>query len=191
MVDPHRDGVSNALWHHETGSPTVASNKGRFNTSESVVRADLKFARVEFRVTFPTTGEETVTDLANDIEFGLKNLALGDAHKVSLLADQSEDTFTFAVYDSAGVAIGSVPITWDTDWNATEVNFAFLWTNDRVVLFIDGEKRAEVKYDSSNTDLGEFGRYPLNPWIKVTGADNLDVTYINVDNAQSSSIMLI
>lgn len=63
IVDPQRDGISNALWKVVSGTPAVSSNKFRFNTAEGLVRADVKFGRYEFAVTFPTTGSQTPTSL--------------------------------------------------------------------------------------------------------------------------------
>jgi len=192
VVDPIRDGVANALWANIAGTPAVASNKFRFNADESLVRADLKFCRLEFMVNIPLTGVQTPADLVNDVEFGLKNVALGNKGKITVLLDQSEGTISFSAYDETGTVIETVTFDWDTDWNGTDTKFIIFWASDRAVLYVDGadpsNKVAEIQKPS---DIGVFSRYPLNPWIKVTGAENVDVAYIAVDNAQSSSIMLI
>ena len=58
-----------------------------------------------------------VADLVNDIEFGLKNLALGTKSKIQLLADKSEGTLTFNTYDRNGT-VQTTTITWQGAWNS-------------------------------------------------------------------------
>ena len=188
VVDPQRDGIDNALWLTVSGAPAVASNKFRFNASEGLVRADLLYGRFEFAVTAPLTGVQTVTDLVNDIEFGLKNLSLGTKGKIMLFADKSEDTFQFSTYDDVGT-IQTTAITWHTGWNGAEARFRIEWFQDRIVLSVltSGSSIWEI-LASHKTRVGV---YPLNPYVKVTGAENFDVAYILVEKAKESSIMLI
>lgn len=197
VVDPLRDGAANALWAKISGTGSLglsgdSPNQFRFNTIEAVVRADLKFARVEFSVQFPMTGVQTISSLANDVEFGLKNAALGDKGKIVVFADKSENTIDFRMYDESGAIIGAaVPFKWDTAWNATTTKFIIFWANDRVLLFAGGSALTKKVAEIVRDDKGQVPRYALNPYIKVTGNDNIDIDYIAVDNAQSNSIMLI
>lgn len=188
VVDPQRDGVDTALWLAVTGTPTVASGKFRFNAAEGLVRADLLYGRYEFAVTTPLTGSQTVTNLVNDIEFGLKNLSLGNKGKIMLFADKSENTFQFSTYDDLGT-VQTTAITWHTGWNAVEARFRIEWFTDRIVLSVlTGSSTTWEILASHKTSVGV---YPLNPYVKVTGAENFDVSYILVEKAKESSIMLI
>lgn len=188
VVDPQRDGVDNALWLPVTGTLQVASSKFRFNASEGLVRADLLYGRYEIPVTFPLTGVQTVTNLVNDIEFGLKNLALGNKGKIMLFADKSEDTFQFTTYDDVGTA-QTTSITWHTAWNGAEARFRIEWFTDRIILSV--LSNGSTIWEILATHKTSVGVYPLNPYVKVTGAENLDVSYILVEKAKESSIMLI
>lgn len=186
VVDPQRDGVDNALWLAVTGTPTVASGKFRFNAAEGLVRADLLYGRYEFAVTAPLSGSQTVTNLVNDIEFGLKNLSLGNKGKIMLFADKSENTFQFSTYDDVGT-VQTTSITWHTGWNAVETRFRIDWFQDRIILSVLAGSDVEILA----THKTSVGVYPLNPYVKVTGAENFDVSYILVEKAKESSIMLI
>lgn len=192
VVDPQRDGVDNALWYFPTGTGAVASNKFRFNTAEGVVRSDLLYGRYEFNVTFPLTGSQTVTNLVNDIEFGLKNLSLGNLGKIYAFADKSEDKFFFRTYDDQGV-VQETEITWHASgtlgWNGVAARFRIEWFNDRVIFSV--LTNTSSTWEILATHKVRVGVYPLNPYVKVVGAENFDVAYILVEKAKESSIMLI
>lgn len=137
--------------------------------------------------TISVTGD-TTADFNGDVEFGLKNLSLGTVGKISVLADQSEDTFSFITYDIFGTA-ETTAITWDTDWNNQATRFIIEWFNDRVRLLVlnNGDTSTRVLAEHKT----RVGTYSLNPFIRAVGNDNVDVDYIIVDNAQQNSIMLI
>ena len=189
IVDPQRDGVSNALWFEADPTLALSGNKFRFNAASGVVRADVKYGRFEFSVTYPLTTGQTPTNLVNDIEFGLKNLSLGTLGKISVLADKSEDTFTFNTYDICGTAVQSTTITCTDAWGGAVTRFIIEWYNDRIrLLVIDPSATATRVLAEHKTKIGS---YPLNPFVTVVGAESFDVDYIVVDNANKNSIMLI
>jgi hypothetical protein len=191
IVDPQRDGIDNALWKAVTGTPIVSGGKFRFNANEGLIRADLLYGRVIFPITLPLTGGETpqaITDLVADIEFGLKNLSLGNIGKISVLFDKSEDILTFSTYDRFGT-VQSTNIVLDTAWNSAVTSFIIDWFNDRIVLSVVNTSGTSEKVIA--THKTRVGQHPLNPFIKVTGAENLDVSYVAIEKAKSSSLMLI
>ena len=188
VVDPQRDGVENALWLAVSGTLSVASNKFRFNAAEGLVRADLLYGRYEFPVTYPLTGSQTPTNLVNDIEFGLKNLSLGNKGKIKLLASKSGNSIVFTTYDDSGVAQNTT-ITWHIGWNGVETRFRIDWFQDRIGLSV--LTGSDTEWEILANHKTRVGVYPLNPYVKVTGAENLDVAYILVEKAKESSIMLI
>ncbi|HQB65735.1 MAG TPA: hypothetical protein PK616_07580, partial [Fibrobacteraceae bacterium] len=129
-----------------------------------------------------------VADLVNDIEFGLKNLALGTKSKIQLFADKSEGTLTFNTHDRNGT-VQTTTIQWQGAWNSAVTRFIIDWFNDRIVLsVINANTTTEVVLATHKTRVGQ---HPLNPYVKVTGAENLDVDYISIERTKSSSIMLI
>lgn len=188
VVDPQRDGVDNALWLTVAGTLAVASNKFRFNASEGLVRADLLYGRYEFAVTYPLTGVQTPTNLVNDLEFGLKNLSLGNKGKIKLLASKSGNSIVFTTYDDQGTAQNTT-IQWHTGWNGVEARFRIEWFQDRIILSV--LTGSDSIWEIIATHKTSVGVYPLNPYVKATGAENFDVAYILVEKAKESSIMLI
>lgn len=190
LVDPNRDGIANALWKANSGTLALAGTTPdafRFNADDAVVRADLLHANVEFGVKFPTVGAETPADLVNDIAFGLKNLSLGNLGKIDVFIDQSEDTMAFRTYDNYGT-VQETALTWDTDWNSALTLFRFGWASSHVTLSVLNFEATEWEVLASHARVPSR---PLNPFVHVVGADNLDVNFISVANAQHSNIMLI
>lgn len=190
IVDPQRDGIDNALWKAVTGTPTVFGGKFRFNAQEGLVRADLLYGRIEFSVTLPLTAKTgTIADLVNDIDFGLKNLSLGNKSKIQVLFDKSEDTLTFNTYDRNGVTVETTNIPLQVEWNSAVTRFIIDWFNDRVRLSVINVGTAvEITLAEHKTRVGQ---HPLNPYVKVVGAENFDVDYIAVEKSKGSSLMLI
>lgn len=190
IVDPQRDGIDNALWKAVTGTPTVSGGKFRFNTQEGLVRADLLYGRIEFSVTLPITAVSgVISDLANDIEFGLKNLSLGNKSKIQVLFDDSENTLTLNTYDRNGVTVQTTNIPLQVAWNSAVTRFIIDWFQDRIVLsVVNAGTATEIVLAEHKTRVGQ---HPLNPYIKVVGADNFDVDYIAVEKTKGSSLMLI
>jgi len=131
---------------------------------------------------------ETPADLVNDIEFGLKNLSLGTKGKIAVFADKSEGTFQFLTYDDQGNA-QTTTITWNTAWDSVETRFRIEWFNDRIGLEVLTSGSTIWQILASHKT--RVGVYALNPYVKVTGAENFDVAYIAVEKAKGSSIMLI
>lgn len=191
VIDPIRDGVSNALWKAISGSLALAAttpDRFRFNTDDAIVRADVKFGIFDFAVRFPTTGAQTPTDLTDDISFGLKNASMGNACKVDLFVDQSGDSATFRTYDEFGT-VEQTGITWDTDWNNALTVFRIGWSKDQVTLSV--QANGDTAFTILATHKTSLPNRALNPFINVVGADNFDVDYISCRNVQNSSIMLI
>lgn len=128
-------------------------------------------------------------DLVNDIEFGLKNLSLGNISKIQVLADKSEDAFLFKTYDRNGITAQSTTIQWQGEWNSAVARFVIDWFIDRVRLsVVNAGTETEITLAEHKTKVGQ---HPLNPYVKVVGAENLDVNYIAVEKAKGSSLMLI
>lgn len=192
IVDPARDGIANALWKFYTGAGALSGDTPdtfRFNADDAVVRADLLYAIVDFSVTFPTTGVQTPTDLANDISFGLKNQSRGTLGKIDVFVDQSGDSIVFRTYDEFGT-VQSTTLTWDTDWNNAQTIFRIGWAKDHVSLQVltAGGAAFDAILANHKTSIPV---HPLNPFVTVVGAENFDVDFIAVKNAQHSSIMLV
>lgn len=191
IIDPSRDGVTNALWKAYTGALALAAttpDRFRFNADDAVVRADLLFGIVEFAVRFPLTGVQAVTNLVNDIAFGLKNQSMGNLAKIDLFADKSENTLTFRTYDDCGT-VQSTVIPWDTDWNGALTIFRFGWSDAHVSL--DVLQAAGTAFTNLANHTTRVPLRALNPFVTVVGAENLDVDFIAIKNVQHSSIMLI
>ena len=191
IVDPDRDGVANALWFANTGTLALAGtapDRFRFNADDGIVRTDLRYATVAFAVNIPLTGVQTVTNLVNDIAFGLKNVSLDTLGKIDLFFDKSENTATFRTYDDFGT-VETTAITYATAWNGVRTLFEFGWTEEGVTLYVvadGGTSRTTLAKHTTSTPSR-----PLNPFVTVVGAEDLDVYFIAVKNAQSSSIMLV
>jgi len=188
ILDPNRDGIANALWYANSGALAISGGKFRFNADDGIVRADLLYGIFEFSVNFPLAGVQTPTNLVNDIAFGLKNASMGNFGKIDVFIDQSEDDAAFRTYDEFGTLQETI-FDWDTDWNAAQTIFRICWSDTQVTLQVlnDGET-AWVSLVSHTTRIPNR---PLNPFVNVVGAENLDVDFIAVRNAQYSSIMLI
>jgi hypothetical protein len=188
IVDPARDGVANALWKFATGSGAVESNKFRFNADDGVVRSDCRYGIFEFPVTFPLTGVQTPTNLVDDISFGLKGLGLSGFDSIQLFVDKSANKAYFRTVDEFGTQ-QETEITWDTGWNGAVTIFRFGWSKNNVsidVLANGGTSWSNLANHSTNVPSR-----PLNPFVTVVGAENFDVNFISVKNAQSVSTMLI
>lgn len=194
VVDPQRDGVANALWKALTGAPSVAGGKFRFNTADGLVRADLRYAIVDFSINLPLTGVQTPANLVDDLAFGLKGAALGDLGRIEVLFDKSEDNAALNTYDEFGTVTQTV-LTLDAGWNAARTLFRVEWAPNHVTLkALKASATAWVTLashkDSDTTPAGIPNR-PLSPHVKSVGAQNFDVDFIAVTRAQGSSIMLI
>lgn len=190
IIDPQRDGV-HGLWKDVTGAVTVASSKYRFNADEGLITADLLYATVDFMIKVPLTGVQTPTDLVNDIDFGLKNLSLGNRGKIQLLLDKSEDSFSLVTYSDTGGASSITAITWQTAWNGQDILCRVNWDKKRIYITIDVEGvGVAVNVDHQTADSKQVGSFPLNPYVRVVGAENLDVSFIAIRNAQRSSIII-
>lgn len=191
IVDPDRDGVANALWYVETGALALSGaspDQFRFNADSGVVRADLLHGIFDFSVNFPLAGVQTPTNLVNDISFGLKNAAMGNLGKIDIFIDQSGDSIVFRTYDEFGT-VESTALTWDTDWNGVQTIFRFSWSDGQVALQV--LNNGDTAYSTLATHTTRIPIRPLNLFVTVVGAENLDVDFIAVRNAQYSSIMLI
>jgi len=191
IVDPNRDGIANALWKAISGTLALSGatpDKFRFNTDHAQVRADLRYAIVEFSLTFPTTGVQTPTNLANDVSFGLENYSLGNLGRIEVFIDKSENTIVFRSYDDYGT-VQSSTITWDTDWNNAQTIFRFGWSRAHAALdVLQAGATAFVNLADHETRVPSR---PLTPFVNVVGNDNVDCEFINVKDAQTSSVMLI
>lgn len=189
VIDPQRDGIENALWKEVTPTIAVSGGKFRFNAAEGLVRADIKYARVEIPMVLPLTTGQNVGDLVNDIEFGLKNLSLGTKGSIKVLLDQSAGNCVFTTCDNLGDSQTTSFTISDTVNAGEQLVFVIEWFNDRIRLNIlepaDLLMRVIVEHRS------KVGSYPLNPFISVVGAEDVDVPYIVVDNAHQNSIMLV
>lgn len=191
IVDPARDGVANALWYTNSGALALSGaspNQFRFNTDDGIVRADLLYGVFEFSVRFPLAGVQTPTNLVNDIAFGLKNASMGNFGKIDVFIDQSGDSITFRTYDEFGTVQDTV-LTWDTDWNTVQTIFRISWSQGQVTLEV--LPNAATAWVALASHTARIPNRPLNPFVTVVGAENLDVDFIAVRNAQYSSIMLI
>jgi len=191
IVDPNRDGVANALWYTNSGTLALAGttpDRFRFNTDDGIVRMDMLDGQIEFAVRFPTTGVQTPTDLTDDIAFGLKNASMGNYAKIDVFIDQSGNSITFRTYDDAAQA-QTTTLTWDTDWNTDLTIFRIGW--DKAHVSLEVLVNADTSFTTLANHTTRVPRRPLNPFINVVGADNFDVDFLAVRNAQHSSIMLI
>lgn len=197
IVDPARDGVANALWKFYTGAGALSAatpDQFRFNADDAVVRADVLHGILDFSVRLPLTGVQTPTDLTNDISFGLKNQSLGNLGKIELFFDQSADAVHFRTYDDFGTLKQTV-VTFDTAWNDdAQTIFRLSWAPSHVSLekmeASDTAFTFIASHKDEDADTGVPTR-PLNPFVTVVGAENLDVDFIGVKRAVHSSIMLI
>lgn len=191
IIDPARDGIANALWYANSGTLALSGStpeKFRFNTDDAIARVDLLFAVVEFAITFPTTGVQTPTNLANNIAFGLKNASMGLLGKIDVLISQSGNSIVFRTYDEFGT-VESTTLTWNTAWNSALTLFRFGWAKDHVSIeVLPAAATAWVALANHSTRVPSR---PLNPFFNVVGNDNVDVSFIAIKPAQGNSIMLI
>ena len=195
IVDPNRDGIANALWKTISGTPAVNGSLPdivfRFNTAHGLVRADCLHGQFDFSVKFPLAGANTVTNLVNDISFGLENVSLGNLCRIEFFADKSANKAYFRTYDEFGT-VTSTEVTWAVAWNGVATVFRFGWSDNGVSLQVLAN--AGTAFTSLATHKVADYNIPnraLNPFVNVVGAENLDVDFISMRNVQHSSIMLI
>lgn len=191
IIDPVRDGASSLL-KALTGSVALAGTtpeKFRLNADDIVVVADLQYAIVDISVNIPLTTGQTPTDLVNDISFGLKNASMPALGKIDVFLDQSGDSITFRTYDDFGTA-QSTTLTYDDDWNGAQVIFRFGWAPDHVSLAtcIVGTDTAFTVIANHTTSVPTRA---LNMFATVVGAENLDIDFFAVKQAEHSLILIL
>lgn len=167
VVDPARDGVTNALWLAVSGTLALSAatpKQFKFNAAEGLVRADIKFGRVEFSVSYPLTGSQTPTTLASDISFGLKNLSLNGKGSVIVNANHLTGNMELIVSDRYGNT-QTIAIPWRIAFNAAKKLFVIDW--------FDGKPLAKlsIAVPGPVTELTYTGRAngPFKQGKTVTG----------------------
>lgn len=165
VIDPQRDGYDTNLWHTVSGSPSVSADKFLFNVSEGLLKPDLKEGIVAFKLTIPvkpTAGHAR--------QWGLKNLSLGNKGKI--VFDITGTVFSIKSYDDAGTVESSTVVWRDTAWTNKSIEYKIMWTFDRLIFFIDGEKIASHKVS--------VGTLPLSVFISNAVADALTADWITL-----------
>lgn len=116
------------------------------------------------------TGHGTATQ-GSDREFGLEQPGLNA--KLTFKITGANLTCE-CLYDSVS---NSTSVTWETAWTATDTSFTIKWTGFSAEFLINDIQRAFV------TDLS-VPKKALSQVIRNTGADNMDVAYIQTNNVQ-------
>jgi len=168
IYDPAIKAYDTSFWKSITGTPSISSNKIRYNAAKSASFGQHLYADIEFVVNVPV--KPTAGD---DRQWGLKAPATNNFGAAYF--DITGTAFTANTYDQNGV-IETTILTWtDADFSAHAIAFRIRWELDEVRFYVDGDLVA------THTTRVPFGALPI--LINNGNSDNMDVSYIAVRRA--------
>mgnify|MGYP006935481841 CR=1 FL=1 len=163
-----------SLFTTVSGAPAISSNKLRLNAAETRSKSQYLYGEYVFRMTIPTA--PTSGDVR---QFGLEGVAIGN--RGALRFNIVDTRFYVSAYNNAGTLIGEETIAWNSDWTATATDYRIAWSEQGVTFKVVGSTAAHVAIANIQFGLNVVNM-PLFLSVDNDLADNLDITYITLNN---------
>jgi hypothetical protein len=120
-----------------TGTPTVGASGVDFSSSNVFGLAQYKYFTIGFWLNIPTA------PAAGQVrKWGLATYGGGNNGRIEF--EVSGATFQATAYDDTGTEIDTIAIPWDAAWTAAVVEYKIQWSENGIIFFVDGDKKAKM-----------------------------------------------
>ena len=176
VVDPQIHGLEPSFFKTITGTPTVTSNKYRYNAAETNTFPEFVYGEYEFPLVIPVapTGGHARS-------WGLRGKSLGN--RGAMVFDISGTTFSVKVYDKDGTVL-SRSIDWNAAWTNVEVKFRIGWSATGTTFsIVTGTAANDISVRLVPTGQNFSANLPLGISVSNGVSDNMDLTHVYVVQA--------